>query len=41
MRAIEYAAAPVVDRDVGVYWIIRWSTVIGLAGGETRWRMMT
>ncbi len=38
---IQYAAAPVAGGNVGVYWIIRCSPVIGLAEGETRWRMMT
>jgi len=28
-RGVQYAAAAVVDRDAGVYWIIRWSLSSG------------
>jgi hypothetical protein len=42
-RGIEYAAAPVVSRTAGVYWIIRWSLSSGahsrdpLADDDMRW----
>jgi hypothetical protein len=29
------------NRDAGVYWITRRGPVIGLAGGKSRWRLMT